>query len=270
VRVGSSADRVEHERCVDGDSVGAISPQVVTDAERAEHKRCYIKQKRERARRYEAARLIRQNERHKKRNESARAHERTGDAEDEANGGLDSRTGEFGPVQASIGTDDCRFDDVAAAIEDFVPIQVNLGVNDFRFDYVDSEWVYAEPGGDDMVEVEPSSTGDERGIGLRSRVTVIKGEFVIEYVGELLDDLRVLQTTNKAYLLQFKDRAEYCGRKTNVYVDPCYYGNLARYINHHCDPNCIADFIPDGFKRRVADHDANDDAIRDKKHHHKI
>ncbi|XP_018319115.1 uncharacterized protein LOC108732676 isoform X2 [Agrilus planipennis] len=84
--------------------------------------------------------------------------------------------------------------------------------------------------------LEPYKT-ENRGWGLRSLAPIRKGDFVIEYVGELIDDTeyqrrikRMHETKDENYyfLTVDKDRIIDAGPK----------GNLARFMNHSCQPNC--------------------------------
>ncbi|KAM9311642.1 histone-lysine N-methyltransferase, H3 lysine-36 specific [Gastrophryne carolinensis] len=76
-----------------------------------------------------------------------------------------------------------------------------------------------------------------RGWGLRCKVDIRKGEFVNEYVGEMIDEeecrarIRYAQEheiTNFYMLTLDKDRVIDAGPK----------GNFARFMNHCCHPNC--------------------------------
>ncbi|XP_077992011.1 histone-lysine N-methyltransferase NSD2-like isoform X2 [Glandiceps talaboti] len=87
----------------------------------------------------------------------------------------------------------------------------------------------------DSVPFRTSQKG--RGWGLKTNVDVKKGDFVNEYVGELVDDetsrvrIKKYQENNidNYYMLTLdKDRTIDAGPK----------GNLARFMNHSCDPNC--------------------------------
>lgn len=82
---------------------------------------------------------------------------------------------------------------------------------------------------------EAVKTGD-RGWGLRTLVDIKKGEFVNEYVGELISEeecKRRLElsyendVTNFYFLTLDKDRVIDAGPK----------GNLSRFMNHSCEPN---------------------------------
>lgn len=78
---------------------------------------------------------------------------------------------------------------------------------------------------------------ERRGWGLRTKRSIKKGEFVNEYVGELIDEeecrLRIKQAhensvTNFYMLTVTKDRIIDAGPK----------GNYSRFMNHSCNPNC--------------------------------
>ena len=65
----------------------------------------------------------------------------------------------------------------------------------------------------------------------------MKGQFLMQYVGEVyyLDSCigkarrEKYKRTNVTYLMKVAE---------NEVVDPTYVGNMARLINHSCDPNC--------------------------------
>jgi len=76
-----------------------------------------------------------------------------------------------------------------------------------------------------------------RGWGLKSSVDIKKGQFVIEYVGELINEAEcearianmiANNETNFYFLTIDKDNIIDAGPK----------GNLARFMNHSCSPNC--------------------------------
>ena len=77
----------------------------------------------------------------------------------------------------------------------------------------------------------------EAGWGLKTSEAVSKGQFVIEYVGELIDE----DECNR----RLKERVE--RHDSNFYfltidrdtiIDAGPKGNLARFMNHSCNPNC--------------------------------
>uniref|UniRef100_A0A1B0BEG3 Histone-lysine N-methyltransferase n=1 Tax=Glossina palpalis gambiensis TaxID=67801 RepID=A0A1B0BEG3_9MUSC len=77
----------------------------------------------------------------------------------------------------------------------------------------------------------------DRGFGLVCREFIPAGAFIIEYVGEVINDDEF-----KARLLQkTKDRDEnfyFLSVEKDYIIDAEPKGNLARFMNHSCDPNC--------------------------------
>lgn len=64
---------------------------------------------------------------------------------------------------------------------------------------------------------------------------VKKGQFVIEYVGELIDDATCQERVQKGeditnYYMLTIDK--------DCIIDAGPMGNLSRFMNHSCDPNC--------------------------------
>ncbi|KAG9458012.1 hypothetical protein H6P81_002520 [Aristolochia fimbriata] len=74
------------------------------------------------------------------------------------------------------------------------------------------------------------------GYGLIADEDIKKGEFVIEYVGEVIDD-----KTCEERLWNMKHRGEtnfyLCEINRDMVIDATYKGNKSRYINHSCQPN---------------------------------
>jgi SET domain-containing protein len=76
-----------------------------------------------------------------------------------------------------------------------------------------------------------------RGWGLKTLAPIRKGQFVIEYVGEMIDEqeyqrriqkMHEQKEENYYFLTIDKDRTLDAGPK----------GNVARFMNHSCQPNC--------------------------------
>ena len=64
-----------------------------------------------------------------------------------------------------------------------------------------------------------------------------KGQFVIEYCGEVIDEKecdkrlkKIASTQSNFYFLNFEK---------DLYIDAGPKGNLARFMNHSCEPNCV-------------------------------
>jgi len=91
-----------------------------------------------------------------------------------------------------------------------------------------------------------------KSIGLRTSLNIPSGAFICEYAGELLtlaEAKRRLQLIDKQgemnYVLclneyastSFKDKQDYKPPQITI-VDPSKRGNIGRYLNHSCNPNC--------------------------------
>lgn len=86
------------------------------------------------------------------------------------------------------------------------------------------------------VQVYPIRT-EGRGWGLSAGQNIRKGQFVIQYLGEVYSidsDIGVARME--------KYKANPCtylmSTSHNEVIDPARKGNMARFINHSCDPNC--------------------------------
>ncbi|KAJ2491575.1 histone methyltransferase set1 [Coemansia sp. RSA 2050] len=93
--------------------------------------------------------------------------------------------------------------------------------------------------------------------GLFASEAIFQGEFVIEYIGERirsqLADLREEQYEREGIGSSYLFRVD-----GEIVIDATKCGNVARFVNHSCEPNCIAKtIVADGTKRIViyASHD---------------
>ncbi|KAK6267455.1 hypothetical protein QUC31_011615 [Theobroma cacao] len=87
------------------------------------------------------------------------------------------------------------------------------------------------------------------GAGIVADEDIKHGEFVIEYVGEVIDD-----KTCEERLWNMKHRGEtnfyLCEINRDMVIDATYKGNKSRYINHSCCPNTeMQKWIIDGETR---------------------
>ncbi|KDP29530.1 hypothetical protein JCGZ_19243 [Jatropha curcas] len=87
------------------------------------------------------------------------------------------------------------------------------------------------------------------GAGIVADEDIKRGEFVIEYVGEVIDD-----KTCEERLWNMKHRGEtnfyLCEINRDMVIDATYKGNKSRYINHSCSPNTeMQKWIIDGETR---------------------
>ncbi|KAJ0255568.1 SET domain-containing protein [Hirschfeldia incana] len=75
------------------------------------------------------------------------------------------------------------------------------------------------------------------GYGIAADEDINSGEFIIEYVGEVIDDEICEQR-----LWKLKHKVEtnfYLCKLDNLVIDATYKGNKSRYFNHSCDPNTV-------------------------------
>lgn len=89
-----------------------------------------------------------------------------------------------------------------------------------------------------------------KGHGLFTAQDLAKGQFVREYVGELINfkELRsrmdALGSNGHLYGMQLKGKAD-------TFLDASKMGSISRFINHSCEPNCTVDFWRVGNRLRV-------------------
>lgn len=83
--------------------------------------------------------------------------------------------------------------------------------------------------------------------GLTSSEHIPRGGFICEYAGEILSRKeahnrlkKYRKTLDKNYILFMKERSNKGHEKSTIttIIDPTKSGNIGRYINHSCDPNC--------------------------------
>ncbi|XP_067008061.2 histone-lysine N-methyltransferase NSD2 [Anabrus simplex] len=78
---------------------------------------------------------------------------------------------------------------------------------------------------------------DGRGWGLKTLADIKKGDFVIEYVGELIDEAEYRRRLERKH--QEKDENYYfLTIDKDRMLDAGPKGNIARFMNHSCQPNC--------------------------------
>ncbi|CAI8598342.1 unnamed protein product [Vicia faba] len=77
----------------------------------------------------------------------------------------------------------------------------------------------------------------KKGYGLKALERVAKGHFIIEYVGEVLDT-HAYEARQKEYALKGHRHFYFMTLNGSEVIDASAKGNLGRFINHSCDPNC--------------------------------
>ncbi|CAI0609229.1 unnamed protein product [Linum tenue] len=86
----------------------------------------------------------------------------------------------------------------------------------------------------------------KKGFGLRMQEDISKGHFLIEYVGEVLD-MRAYEARQKEYAAKGHKHFYFMTLDGSEVIDACAKGNLGRFINHSCDPNCRTEkWVVDG------------------------
>lgn len=71
------------------------------------------------------------------------------------------------------------------------------------------------------------------GLGLFSDSEIKRGDFVVEYFGPVLNDDEADSRGGK-YLFALDDE---------LTIDGTARDNIARYINHSCEPNCLPEIV---------------------------
>ncbi|CAF2113082.1 hypothetical protein YC2023_102862 [Brassica napus] len=87
------------------------------------------------------------------------------------------------------------------------------------------------------------------GYGIVADEDINAGEFIIEYVGEVIDEKTCEERLMK---LKHKDVTNFylCQINGNMLIDATYKGNKSRFINHSCNPNAeMQKWIIDGETR---------------------
>jgi len=77
-----------------------------------------------------------------------------------------------------------------------------------------------------------------RGWGLKSGQEIKESDFVIEYVGELIDEETCYKRISKYHENDIYDYYFLTIDRDNI-IDAYPKGNLSRFMNHSCDPNCV-------------------------------
>ncbi|GMH16616.1 hypothetical protein Nepgr_018457 [Nepenthes gracilis] len=75
------------------------------------------------------------------------------------------------------------------------------------------------------------------GWGVEAAESMNKGDFVVEYIGEVIDDVLCEQ---RLWDMKFKGMKNFymCELRKDFTIDATFKGNASRFLNHSCDPNC--------------------------------
>ncbi|XP_043719371.1 uncharacterized protein LOC122667200 [Telopea speciosissima] len=77
----------------------------------------------------------------------------------------------------------------------------------------------------------------KKGYGLQLLEDVSEGQFLIEYVGEVLD-VHDYEGRQREYASRGQKHFYFMTLNGSEVIDACAKGNLGRFINHSCEPNC--------------------------------
>ncbi|THG20059.1 hypothetical protein TEA_025488 [Camellia sinensis var. sinensis] len=75
------------------------------------------------------------------------------------------------------------------------------------------------------------------GWGVEAAESINKGDFVIEYIGEVIDDAMCEQ---RLWEMKYRGVKNFymCEIRKDFTIDATFKGNSSRFLNHSCDPNC--------------------------------
>uniref|UniRef100_A0A8D3C5A6 Ash1 (absent, small, or homeotic)-like (Drosophila) n=1 Tax=Scophthalmus maximus TaxID=52904 RepID=A0A8D3C5A6_SCOMX len=75
-----------------------------------------------------------------------------------------------------------------------------------------------------------------KGWGIRTKESLRSGQFIIEYLGEVVSEQEFRSRMMEQY---FAHSGQYClNLDSGMVIDSYRMGNEARFINHSCEPNC--------------------------------
>ncbi|XP_055612694.1 histone-lysine N-methyltransferase Su(var)3-9-like isoform X1 [Uranotaenia lowii] len=83
-------------------------------------------------------------------------------------------------------------------------------------------------------------TSNGRGWGVKTNQTIYAGRYITEYVGEVITFEetekrgREYDSVGRTYLFDL----DFNGSDNPYTIDAAHHGNISRFINHSCDPNC--------------------------------
>ncbi|XP_034455973.1 histone-lysine N-methyltransferase ASH1L isoform X1 [Hippoglossus hippoglossus] len=88
----------------------------------------------------------------------------------------------------------------------------------------------------DWVQCLERFRAEGKGWGIRTKESLRSGQFIIEYLGEVVSEQEFRSRMMEQY---FSHSGNYClNLDSGMVIDSYRMGNEARFINHSCDPNC--------------------------------
>ncbi|KAL3124128.1 hypothetical protein niasHT_004717 [Heterodera trifolii] len=102
----------------------------------------------------------------------------------------------------------------------------------------------------EYAEIELFYTG-AKGWGMRAKQDITQGQFIIEYVGEVIGS-REMQRRIRRYGHDPNHKHHYLmALRSGTVIDATTHGNNARFINHSCDPNATTQKWTVGRQLRI-------------------
>lgn len=77
---------------------------------------------------------------------------------------------------------------------------------------------------------------EKKGFGLSANSFIAAGDFIMEYVGEVLNSQQFEHRANE-YSLDQNKHYYFMALRSDCVIDATARGNISRFINHSCDPN---------------------------------
>lgn len=77
---------------------------------------------------------------------------------------------------------------------------------------------------------------EKKGFGLRAEEDLKGNTFIMEYVGEVVDQKEFARRV-KAYAKDNNKHFYFMALKGDAVIDATNKGNISRFINHSCEPN---------------------------------
>jgi SET domain-containing protein len=91
---------------------------------------------------------------------------------------------------------------------------------------------------------------EKKGFGLRANVEMKPGDFIFEYIGEVIEE-RAFRRRMRQYDAEGIKHFYFMSLTKGEFVDATKKGNLGRFCNHSCNPNCFVDKWVVGDKLRM-------------------
>ncbi|KAK7745638.1 histone methyltransferase set2 [Diatrype stigma] len=91
---------------------------------------------------------------------------------------------------------------------------------------------------------------EKKGFGLRANINLHSGDFIFEYIGEVINEPTFRQRMIR-YDQEGIKHFYFMSLTKNEFVDATKKGNLGRFCNHSCNPNCYVDKWVVGNKLRM-------------------